>query len=60
MADASGVRIEWTTGLEVDNLGFQVYREVGRQRVQVTPSLIAGSALLAGSGTILPAGHSYV
>ncbi|MDH3600814.1 MAG: C25 family cysteine peptidase, partial [Candidatus Tectomicrobia bacterium] len=58
-ADPSGVWIAWSTGWEVDNLGFQVYREVSGQPVQVTPSLIAGSALLSGPGTILPAGHHY-
>ncbi len=58
-ADTSGVWIEWRTGWEVDNLGFQVYREVNEQPLQVTPSLVAGSALLAGPETILPAGYSY-
>ncbi len=58
--DGTGVWIQWLTGWEVDNLGFQVYREVGGQPVQVTPSLLAGSALMAGPKTILPAGHSYV
>ncbi len=58
-ADAAGVRIEWSNGWEVDNLGFQVYREVYGEPVRVTPSLVSGSALLAGPGTILPAGHNY-
>ncbi len=57
--DATGVRLQWITGWERGTLGFQVYREVDGQRIQVTPSLLAGSALLAGPGTILPAGHGY-
>jgi len=54
-----GVLISWQTGFEVDNLGFHVYRESAGERVRVTPSLIAGSALLAGAGTPLTAGQSY-
>jgi uncharacterized repeat protein (TIGR01451 family) len=36
----------WKTGGEAHNLGFNVYREQNGQRVQLNPSLIAGSALL--------------
>ncbi|MBI3909560.1 MAG: SBBP repeat-containing protein [Armatimonadetes bacterium] len=55
----NGTLLQWRTGYEVDNLGFHVYREGGGQRVRLNPSLIAGSALLAGSGTALTAGQSY-
>jgi hypothetical protein len=51
--------VSWRTGFEVDNLGFHVYREVGGERVRLTPSLVAGSALFAGAGTALTAGQSY-
>ncbi len=54
-----GVLVSWRTGFEVDNLGFHVYREVDGQRIRVTPSLVAGSALFAGAGTALTAGRSY-
>jgi Peptidase family C25 len=54
-----GVWLQWHTGYEVDNLGFHVYREEGGQRIRVTPSLVAGSALFAGVGTALTAGRSY-
>ncbi len=57
--DPMGVWLTWSTGFEVDNIGFRVYREVAGKRVPVTPSLIAGSAFIAGPGTALPAGHSY-
>ncbi|MBP7376165.1 MAG: hypothetical protein KA956_06785, partial [Pyrinomonadaceae bacterium] len=41
-----GNLVEWQTGLETDNLGFNVYRETDGKRVLVTPNLVAGSALM--------------
>ena len=29
--------LEWQTGLEVDNLGFNLYREVAGKRTLITP-----------------------
>jgi Peptidase family C25 len=55
-----GIQLHWRTGQEVDNLGFNIYREVNGQRTKLNPSPIAGSALLAGPGTALTAGRSYV
>jgi hypothetical protein len=54
-----GVALRWKTGYEVDNLGFNVYREQGGKRTRLNPSVIAGSALMAGQGTRLTAGESY-
>ncbi len=54
-----GVLINWRTGYEIDNLGFNVYREARVGLEQLNPSLIAGSSLLAGGRTELRAGHSY-
>ena len=54
-----GVQLSWKTGYEMDNLGFHVYREQAGERVRLTPELLAGTALLAGAGTALSAGHSY-
>ncbi len=54
-----GMLLRWRTGHEVDNLGFLIYRETAAGRVTVTPSIIAGSALLAGSGIKLEAGKGY-
>lgn len=54
-----GNLLEWETGFEVDNLGFNLYREVKGKRSRVNPSIIGGSALLAGQGTPLTAGRSY-
>jgi uncharacterized repeat protein (TIGR01451 family) len=42
---ADGVSLEWKTGGEEGNLGFNVYRDENGTRVRLNPSLIAGSAL---------------
>jgi hypothetical protein len=54
-----GTLIEWRTGFEVDNLGFNLYREEDGKRVAVNSQIVAGSALVAGSGVTLRAGQSY-
>jgi hypothetical protein len=58
-AGPTGVLIEWRTSFELDNLGFNVYRERAGARTQVNPGIIAGSALIAGQGTPLYAGYTY-
>ena len=58
-ADDNGrVLLEWQTGYEVDNLGFNIYRESGGKRTRINSQLIAGSALMVGS-VALNAGRSY-
>jgi hypothetical protein len=52
-----GVLLHWRTGFEIDNLGFNIYRERNGQRTRVNPQIIAGSALMARA--TLRAGHSY-
>ena len=54
-----GVLIQWQTGLEVRNLGFHVYREDGGRRIRINHELLLGSALIAGTHTILRSGHAY-
>lgn len=51
-SDGENVLLEWQSGREVDNLGYMIFRqdEIGRETL-VTPSLIAGSALVAGQNT---------
>jgi hypothetical protein len=56
---SKGVLLEWRTGYEVDNLGFNLYREHKGKRSLINPSIIAGSALLVGPRTALTAGDSY-
>lgn len=58
-AHDGSVLLSWQTGFEVDNLGFNVYREVDGARTRITPQLVAGSALTDGPGTSLLSGHSY-
>ena len=53
-----GVLIEWRTGLEIDNLGFNVYRERNGRREQLNPGIIAGSAFIGGRENPPPAGQS--
>jgi len=50
-----GVLLEWRTGYEIDNLGFNLYREINGVRTRVNTSLIAGSGLQAGRN----AGQNY-
>ncbi|HJQ24580.1 MAG TPA: C25 family cysteine peptidase, partial [Blastocatellia bacterium] len=56
---SDGALVRWQTGYEVENLGFNVYREEDGQRTRVNSQLIAGSALLVGPTTALGAGRSY-
>jgi len=53
------VVLQWKTGGEVHNLGFNVYREQGGERVQLNPSLIAGSALLMSGALPKHSGKTY-
>ena len=55
----TGATLRWSTGFEAANLGFNVYREEGGQRIRLNAAVIAGSALLAGTLTPLTAGNSY-
>ena len=53
------VVLHWQTGYEARNLGYNIYREQNGKRVSITPSLVAGSALVAGRQTALRSGLSY-
>jgi len=53
------VLLHWQTGYEARNLGYNIYRERNGQRVSITPSLVAGSALIAGGQTALRSGLNY-
>ena len=53
------VLLQWKTGEEVDNLGFNLYREENGKRSRLNPQILAGSALVAGPGVEMKAGRSY-
>ena len=53
------VLLEWRTGYEIDNLGFNIYREIGTERTKLTPSPVAGSGLLAQRGTAVTSVQAY-
>jgi predicted extracellular nuclease len=59
MEYGSEVLLQWQTGEEVDNLGFNLYREEAGRRTRLTPQLVAGSALVAGERLTLAAGRAY-
>lgn len=54
-----GVYLEWKTGLEVDNLGFNIYRESKSGRAVINQETIAGSAFMIGPETPLRSGQAY-
>ncbi|HKP11299.1 MAG TPA: hypothetical protein VJZ91_04285, partial [Blastocatellia bacterium] len=56
---SDGASVRWQTGYEVENLGFNVYREDAGRRTRINPQVIAGSAMLIGPTTALAAGRSY-
>ena len=54
-----GVELEWSTGFETSNLGFNLYRDRRGERERLNSSLIAGSALMIGAEARLLSGNSY-
>jgi len=54
-----GVFFQWQTGLEVDNLGFNLYRGDAGKLSRINAQLLAGSALLIGQGVTLGSGYAY-
>ena len=53
------VALIWKTGGESQNIGFNVYRELAGERVQLNSSLIAGSALLMSGALPKHSGKTY-
>ena len=56
---ADRVVLLWKTGAEAHNLGFNVYREQGGERIPLNSSLIAGSALLMSGALPKHSGKTY-
>ncbi|HTG14639.1 MAG TPA: C25 family cysteine peptidase, partial [Blastocatellia bacterium] len=57
--DDGRVLLRWSSSYEVDNLGYNVYREMNGKRVKINPQLIAGSALMTAPKVALTSGKSY-
>ncbi len=53
----NGVFLEWQTGFEVSNLGFNLYREENGRRERLNRQIVAGSSLTATAS--LFAGETY-
>ncbi len=58
-ASTQGVVLRWKTGGELNNLGFNVYREQNGERIRLNPTLVAGSALMMRGYLEKHAGKSY-
>jgi uncharacterized repeat protein (TIGR01451 family) len=58
-AGADRVLLQWKTGGESHNFGFNIYGEQNGQRVRLNPSLIAGSALLMSGALPKHSGKTY-
>lgn len=55
-----GVVLEWRTGYEVNNVGFNVYRQGSDgEMVKLTKHMVAGSGLMVRKNTVLTSGLSY-
>jgi Peptidase family C25 len=58
-SDGNGVLVRWNTTYEINNLGFNVYRVNESGKTVITPSLIAGSALIVGDKREMNGGNDY-
>ncbi len=59
IASPQGVLLRWKTSFELDNVGFNVYRERAGQRTRVNREIIPGSTFIVGQNVSLRAGYSY-
>ncbi|HWN10687.1 MAG TPA: C25 family cysteine peptidase [Pyrinomonadaceae bacterium] len=59
----TGVRLEWTSKPDTDNLGFNIYRLQDGQRTRINREIIPGSLFVAGARVLSEAialrSHSY-
>ncbi len=58
--DTQHTTLHWRTGYEIDNLGFNIYRETtDGQRTRLTKAPVAGSGLVVGPGVAHRAPQRY-
>jgi len=58
-SDGRGVWLEWQTENETENVGFYVYRAVGRRMEPVSPWLIAGAYMQARENKITAGTYTF-
>ncbi|MGH9144342.1 MAG: C25 family cysteine peptidase [Vicinamibacterales bacterium] len=54
-----GTLLQWKTGYEISNLGFNVYRDLNGVRTKLNAAPITGSGLQAGQGGVVTGEHAY-
>jgi len=59
VASPQGVLIRWKTSFELDNVGFNIFRERAGLRIQINREIVPGSAFIVGQNVPLRAGYSY-
>ena len=59
VASPEGVLLTWKTSFELDNIGFNVYRERGGLRTKINREIVPGSAFIVGQNVPMRAGNSY-
>jgi hypothetical protein len=58
-ATSDGVLIQWRTNSATDNLGFNVYRLKGGQRLRLNKEIIPGAVFASDAPLLQRGGHSY-
>ncbi|HMS41973.1 MAG TPA: C25 family cysteine peptidase [Pyrinomonadaceae bacterium] len=58
-SDGRGVWLEWQTASETKNLGFMIYRQVGKGKELVSPNIIGGSYVRAGEEQTTGDNYTY-
>jgi hypothetical protein len=59
IASEEGVLLQWGSNLEVDNLGFNVYRWKDGRCTRINREIVPGSVFVIGAKTQLQGGYSY-
>lgn len=54
-----GALLRWKTASEINNLGFNIYREEDGKRVLINQQLVTNSVLTISSEAAFPSSHSY-
>jgi hypothetical protein len=58
-ATAQGALLKWKTGSEINNLGFNLYRDEAGQRVMINQRLVTNTVLNLSFDAAPASGHSY-